>query len=415
MDPEELKALVVAGNKTIDALRGEVDGMKSADVLTAQKIARMESSLADTLAAKQAAELQATALEKRLSDIETKAARPGQGGASTAEADEYKSAFVDYVRNPNDHNRANALFDLAKKATDVRTNVGASGGFALPQEIAADIAKQVQDVSPIRQIARVVQVGTSDYKELVDLNGFGTEWVGETVTRSQTDTPGLGECAPTFGSLVAKPETTRESLEDLFFDVEAWLTMSAVEQMAVAEGVAFISGNGVNKPTGILAGTPVVTADAARAFGVLQFVASGNAATLGSNPFDLTKSVVYGLKSGYRANANWLMNSLTLAQLAKVKDANGVYLLQRAVAAGVPSTIEGYNAMIAEDMPDVAANALPIAFGDFKKGYLIADRAGLAVVKDEVTKAGYIRYQMFKRLGGKVKDSNAIKLLKIAA
>jgi HK97 family phage major capsid protein len=389
--------------------------MKKADVLKDEKIGRMEASLAETLAAKQAAELQAKALANRLDEIERRAGRGKAAGGSEA-ADEYKAAFIEYVRNPKDPRTEQKMFELATKAADVRTGTGASGGFALPEVIATDIAKQVQDISPIRQIARVVQVGTSDYKELVDLNGFGVEWVGETTTRSQTVTPNLGEVAPTFGEMAAKPEATRHSLEDLFFDVEGWLNRSATEQFAIAEGTAFVSGNGTNKPTGFLAGpTPVVTADAARAFGTLQYIATGQAAALATDPFDTMKEIVFGLKAGYRMGATWVMNSLTMAGLAKVKDANGVYLLQRAVAAGAPATMEGYPVMVAEDMPDIAANAFPIAFGDFERGYLIADRAGMGMVRDEVTKPGYIRFIIYKRVGGKLKDTNAIKLLKVAA
>jgi HK97 family phage major capsid protein len=411
---DDLNALVLEGNKTITALRAEVDGMKSADVLQTEKVARMEVDLAKTLAAKQSAELLMKAMEERLAEVETKAGRPGGKPLVKAEA-EYKQAFVDYVRNPLDPHLAQKMFDLSRKAADVRTSVGASGGFALPEEIAAEIAKQVQDISPIRGISRVVQVGTPDYKELVNLNGFGTEWVGETDTRNQTTTPNIGEVAPTFGSLVAKPEATIESLEDLIFSVESWLTNSAVEQFAIGEGAAFVAGNGVNKPTGFLAGTPVATADAARAFGVLQYIATGQAAALATSPFDTMKDMVYTLKAGYRANSNWVMNSMTMAGFAKVKDSEGVYLLQRSVALGQPDTVEGRPVVIAEDMPLIAANAFPVAFGDFSRGYLVADRVGMQMIRDEVTKPGYVRYIMRKRVGGRVKDSNAIKLLRIAA
>lgn len=410
---EELKPLIEEGNKIISALRGEVESVKSQDAVQSEKIARIEADLAAALSAKQAAELAHKSLENRLAEIETKANRPG--GVEAKAADEYKAAFVDYTRNPQDPAAHQKLYDLSRKATDVRTSTGASGGFALPEEIARDIAKQVMDVSPIRQIARVVQVGTPDYKELVDLNGFGFEWVGETDTRNLTNTPNVGEVAPTFGSIVAKPEATVESLEDLFFNVESWLAASAVEQFAIGEGAAFVSGNGTNKPTGFLTGTPVATADASRAFGVLQYFPTGQAAALATNPFDTFKDVFYKLKSGYRGNANWVMNSNTMAALSKVKDTQGVYLLQRAVALGQPDTIEGRQVVIAEDMPDVGANTLPIALGDFARGYLIADRVGMSMIRDEVSKPGYVRYIMRKRVGGKIKDSNAIKLIKIAA
>lgn len=411
---DDLKPLIEEGNKTIAALRKEVDEMKSADVVQTEKVARIEADLAKTLEEKQAAELAQKAIDDRLAEIETKASRPGALGNKTEQTDEYKEAFIAFIRQPHNPANQSKMYELQQKATDVRTSTNASGGYALPEVISTDIAKQVQDISPIRSIARVVTVGTPDYKELVDLNGFGTEWVGEVSTRAQTDTPNMGEVAPTFGEIAAKPEATRHSLEDLFFDVEAWLAASAVEQFAIAEGTAFVSGNGTNKPTGFLNGTPVATADASRAFGVLQYVPTGAAAALASDPFDTFHTLTYGLKSGYRSAARFVMNSLTMAQLAKAKDSDGRYLLQSSVSEGVPDRIGGYGITVAEDMPNVGADAFPVAFGDFSRGYLIADRVGMGIVRDEVTKPGYIRYIMFKRVGGIIKDSNAIKLLKVA-
>jgi len=413
-DIEDLKPLIEQGNKTIEAIRTDLDAVKSDDALSKEKLAKMEADLAGTLAAKQEAELKVKALQERMDEFETKMGRPG-AGMETKAADEYKAAFFNFLRSPDDHKAAAEVYELSRKATDTRTSTNASGGYALPELISTDIAKQVQDISPIRQIARVVSVGTPDYKELVNLNGFGTEWVGETTSRSQTNTPDLGEVAPTFGEIAAKPEATRHSLEDLFFDVEAWLTDSAVEQFAIAEGAAFVSGDGTNKPTGFLDGTPVATADASRAFGVLQYIPTGQAAALSANPFDEMKDITYTLKAGYRANANWVMNSLTMAAFAKVKDGDGRYLMQDAVTAGEAPRMGGYAVTIAEDMPDIAANAHAVAFGDFNRGYLIADRVGMGIIRDNVTKPGYIRYIIFKRVGGILKDTNAIKLLKIAA
>jgi HK97 family phage major capsid protein len=419
MDLLELKkSLDVSNDKiemTLSALRGEVEGAKSKDVVRETKMGKIETDLAASLKVSQDIALQMKAMDDRLTEAETKAARPG-GKPVNKDADEYKGAFTNYLRNPMDPQVQQKMYDLSRKAADVRTSTNASGGFALPEEISADIARQVMDISAIRSIARVVQVGTPDYKELVDLNGFGTEWVGETGVRAVTNTPNIGEVAPTFGSLVAKPEATIESLEDLFFNVESWLSSSAVDHFAQGEGLAFVSGDGTNKPTGFLAGpAPLATADAARAFGTLQYVPTGQAAALATNAFDTFKDISFTLKGDYRKNGRWVMNSLTLAALSKVKDSQGVYLLQRSVAEGTPYTLEGYGITIAEDMPVIAANAFPVAFGDFARGYLIADRVGMSIIRDEVTKPGYVRYIMRRRLGGKVKDSNAIKLLKIAA
>lgn len=415
MANEELKSLIEEGNKTIAALRGEVEAVKSQDVLKAEKIARIEADLAGTLAAKQAAELALKAMEKRLEEVETKANRPG-GMGHQALADEHKEAFVEYLRKGTQGGADTRLFELQAKAADVRTSTGASGGFALPKVLADQVYKMLLDISPVRAIARVVQTGTTDYHQVVNRGGLAAEWVGETTARTAgTATADYGDVVPTFGEMSAIPEATRHSINDLFFDVEAELVRDGAERFSIAEGAAFISGDGTNKPTGILAGTPVTTADASRAFGVLQYVATGQAAALATAPFDTFKDLLYGLKAGYRANASWLMNSLTMAQLAKVKATDGQYLLQQALSAGDPDMINGKPIVIAEDMPAIAANAFPVAVGDFARGYLIADIPGLWMVRDELTKPGWVRFHMAKRVGGKVLDSNAIKLMKVAA
>lgn len=407
---DDLKDLVEQGNKTITALRAEVESVKAADVVQSEKLARIETDLAETLKAKQQAEAERKALEERMRELETKAGRPG-GNMETGAKAEYKAAFLDYVRSGSQASTAT----LQQKATDVRVGTGASGGFALPAELAAEVLVLIRNISPIRQIAKVVQVSTPDYAELVSAGGMGFEWVGETTTRAQTDTPNFSEVRPTFGEISARPEATRQSLEDLFFDVEAELIRQGAMQFAEAEGAAFVSGDGTNKPTGFLAGpTPVTTADASRAVGTLQYVFTGQAAALATAPFDTFKTLAYTLRSGYRANARWVMNSVTMASLASVKETTGRYLLQQALAAGVPETIDGYPVTVAEDMPNVGANTFPVAFGDFERGYLIADRVGMGMQRDDLTKGGYVRFPMWKRVGGRLRDTQAIKLLKVA-
>lgn len=411
---DDLKPLIEEGNKTIAALRGEVESMKSADVVHTEKVARIEADLAQTMSAKAAVELKLKGFEERMAEIETKANRPGAPDAEKIEA-EHKSAFVDFMRKGQTGGAMEKLFQLQEKAVDVRVATGASGGFALPKQIAADITKMILDISPIRSIAKVVQVGTPDYHELVDSNGFGGEWLGETDTHNQTNTPTLNDVVPTFGEISAKPEATRQSINDLFFNVEAWLMDRGSEMFAISEGLAFVSGNGTNKPTGFLAGpTPVSTADSSRAVGTLQYVATGQAAALAANPFDSSKDMIFSMRAGYRQGSVWVMNSILQAALAKVKDTQGRYLLQTDVAAGTPYRMEGYDVTVAEDMPVVGAGNFPIAFGNFRKGYLIADIAGVWMIRDEVTKPGYVRFPMSKRVGGKLLDTNAIKLLKIA-
>jgi len=370
-------------------------------------------------------------VKSKLEKMETKLARPGAmtGGkqdGETQEAVEYRHAFLDWMRAPGDHERqqkaAHASKALEAKSKDGRetrsaqtvTSTGSAGGFALPEVIERQIARLSVDMSAIRQIATVRTVGSPDYKELFDINGAGFEWLGETDTRNQTNTPDMAEVAPTFGMASAKPQASEESLDDLFFNVEDWLVSSAAEAIAQGEGAAFVSGNGTKKPTGFLAGpTPVTTADASRAFGTLQYVASGNAATLPTSA-DVFYDLIYSLRARYRNNAQWVTSKLVLAALRKYKDTSNQYLWQPALTAGQPATFMGYAITEAEDMPAIAANAFPLAFGDFKEGYLIADRVGTRITRDEITTPGFVKFYVRKRVGGKLRNTQAIKLLKLA-
>lgn len=378
-------------------------------------------------------------VKNKLEKMETKLARPGamdpgrQEGESR-EAAEYRGAFMAWMRDPGDPERRTALQQRARelkkslraaggadddewetRATQTTTTSGSAGGFAVPEIIERQIARLGLEISPIRQIATVRTVGSTDYKELFDIGGAGFEWVGELDTRNQTSTPDLAEVTPTFGMASAKPQASEESLDDMFFNVEDWLISSASEAIAQGEGTAFVVGNGTKKPTGFLAGpAPVATGDAARAFGTLQFIASGQAAALPVSP-DVFLDLVYALRARYRSNARWVTNRLVQAALRKYKDDNGQYLWQPALTAGQPATFLGYGITEAEDMPAVAANAFPLAFGDFKEGYLIADRVGMRITRDEITTPGFVKFYVRKRVGGKLRNTQAIKLLKIAA
>lgn len=409
--------------KTNDARIEAIKSGKGTADLDA-KLAKMDETMASLAETK-----------SHLEKLQLKLSRPGamQGDREARQSEEdaeYKSAFLEWVRNPNDgevqqraSNARRALEakqaaelksrGLDKRAAQVVTTTGSAGGFALPEQIERAINRLSVDISPIREIAQVITVGTTDYKELFDVNGATFEWLGETDTRNQTNTPDIQECAPTFGMASAKPQASEESLDDLFFDVENWLINSASEAIAQGEGAAFVSGNGTKKPTGFLTGTPVATADSARAYGVLQYIASGQAAALPTN-LDTFYDIVYSLRARYRRNARWVSNKLMLAGLRKYKDTTGAYLWQPSLVAGQPDLFMGYPVTEAEDMPIVAANAFPLAFGDFKEGYLVADRVGMRITRDEITTPGFVKFYVRKRVGGKVRNTQAIKLLKIA-
>ena len=397
----------------------------------------------DAKLAKLEADMNAFGEQKsRLEKIETRLARPGAGAADREQRESpeeiaHRGAFMSWLRSPGDVERRNALqraerdmrkarqnsdldksleeWDREARAAQVITSTGSAGGFALPEVIERSIARLSVDISPMRQLATVRTVGSTDYKELFDINGAGFEWVGEGDTRNQTNTPDLAEVTPTWGMGSARPQATEESLEDLFFNVESWLVDSAGEAIGQGEGAAYVSGNGTKKPTGFLAGpAPVTTTDASRAFGTLQYIPSGQAGALPTS-LDTMYDVVYALRARYRRNARWVAARLAFGALRKYKGSDGQYMWQPAVTSGQPDMFLGYPVSEAEDMPAVAANAFPLAFGDFKEGYLIVDRPGMRVTRDEITAPGFVKFYVRRRTGGRLRNTQAIKLLRIAA
>jgi len=292
----------------------------------------------------------------------------------------------------------------------------AAGGYAVPEELDARIDKTLTAISPIRGIANVVKVGSAGYRKLVTTGGTPSGWVAETAARPETSTPDFMEVAPPFGELYANPAASQAMLDDAAFDVEAWLASEIATEFARAEGAAFVSGNGTNRPKGFLAHPNATTADGARAFGTLQYLATGVAGGFpASNPQDKLIDLVQSLRSPYRQGAVFVMNSATASAIRKFKTDDGAFLWQAGLVAGQPDSLLGYPVVEAEDMPDLAANALSIAFGNFRAGYLIAERSETQILRDPFTNKPFVHFYATKRVGGQVMNSEAIKLLKFAA
>ncbi|HVI99076.1 MAG TPA: phage major capsid protein [Sphingomonas sp.] len=292
---------------------------------------------------------------------------------------------------------------------------GESGGYAVPKEIDAAIDATLKAVSPIRAIANVVKVGSAGYRKLVTTGGTPSGWASETGSRDETDTPSFVEIAPPMGDLYANPSASQAMLDDALFDVEEWLAGEIAREFAAAEGSAFVSGNGTNRPKGFLAAPTGTAGDATRAFGTLQYLASGAAGDFGSKPDERLIDLVQSLRNPYRQGAVFVMNSATAARIRKFKTADGAFLWQPSLAAGQPATLLGYPVVEAEDMPDIAANSLSIAFGNFKAGYLIAERQETAILRDPYSNKPFVNFYATKRIGGCVSNSEAIKLMKFAA
>jgi HK97 family phage major capsid protein len=344
-------------------------------------------------------------VKTRLERVSRAAARPVLDTAQTqTSSDQQVKSFVDgYLRK-----------GLTSELKSVSGAVLSDGGYAVPRPIDTRLSETLLRISPIRAIAQVVQVGSAGYRKLITTGGTPSGWVSETAARPISNTPTFVEIVPPSGELYANPAASQAMLDDSAFDLEPWLANEIAMEFARAEGAAFINGTGTNQPKGFLAAPTSLVADGARAFGTLQFTVTGNAATLGTSPELKLIDLVHSLKSGHRQNATWVMNAGTLAEVRKLKAADGTFLWQPGIASGQPDRLIGYPVVEAADMPDIAAGTFPIAFGNFMAGYLIAERSSTSILRDPFTNKPFVHFYAVKRIGGQVLDSEAIKLLKIS-
>lgn len=342
-------------------------------------------------------------VKARLDKVARAAARPaiGGGGATSAEV----KGFVDgYLRRGRE-----------SEVKSINALSPSDGGYAVPQEIDAVIARELTEISPIRAIAQVVQTGSAGYRKLVSTGGTASGWVSEVAGRPATDAPNFAEIAPPTGELYANPAASQAMLDDAGFDLEAWLANEIAIEFARAEGSAFINGTGNDQPEGFLTAPNSTAEDGVRAFGAVQYIGSGDANGFDAAPDARLIDLIHSMKASHRQGASFVMNSTTLATVRKLKTADGAFLWQPGLVEGQPDRLLGYPVVEAEDMPDVAGGAFPIAFGNFRHGYLIAERSATRVLRDPFSNKPFVHFYATKRVGGQVLDSNAIKLLKIEA
>jgi len=376
-----------------DERLAEIEKRMSADVLTQEKVERIDRALDQT--------------KSRLDEISLKARRPrlsGEEGPAPA-AREHKQAFESYVRK----GETQGLFEIEAKSMSVGTN--ADGGYLVPSETETEIGRLLTAASPIRAIAAVRQVSTTVYKKPFAITGAATGWVGETAARPETTSPTLAELQFPAMELYAMPAATQALLDDAAVNLDQWIAEEVQRAFAVQESTAFVTGNGTNRPKGFLAYTNV--SDASWSWGNIGYVATGvSGAFPASNPSDKLIDFIYTLKSGYRQNARFVMNRKTQSAIRKFKDVDGNYIWQPAATADGQASLMNFAITESEDMPDIAADAYALAFGDFNSGYLVVDRVGVRVLRDPYSAKPYVLFYTTKRVGGGVQNFEAIKLMK---
>jgi len=336
------------------------------------------------------------------------AARPPLEAAAETGAP-HRKALGAYLRTGDD----GPLRGLEMEAKAMTTAVAGDGGYLVDPETAETIQGVLKSTASIRAIGNLVRVDATAYDVLVDHGDFGSGWASETAAQTETATPQIERISIPLHELSAMPKISQRLLDDSAFDIESWLAERIANKFARAEAAAFIAGDGIDKPKGFL-DHPAVP-EASWAWGALGYVATGvDGDFAATNPADVIIDLVYSLGADYRAGASFVMNSKTAGVVRKMKDLDGRFLWSDGISAGEPARLLGYPVLIAEDMPDIAAGATAVAFGDFRAGYTIAERPDLRVLRDPFSAKPHVLFYATKRVGGDVSDFAAIKLLKFA-
>lgn len=346
--------------------------------------------------------------DDRMNKLDRKTMTHARPALATAMAEDapHQKAFAAYLRSGDD----DALRGLDMEGKALATTIAADGGYLVDPQTADRIQGTLSSTASIRAIANVVNVDATSYDVLVDHSELGAGWATETSTVTETDTPQIERISIPLHELSALPKASQRLLDDSAFDIEGWLAGRIADKFARSEAGAFINGDGVDKPKGILT-YPAADNDA-WAWGNLGYVASGTAG--GITRADAIVDLVYALGAEYRANGTFVMNSKTAGHVRKLKDNDGRFVWVDGLAVGEPARLMGYRVLIAEDMPDIADDSYGIAFGDFNAGYTVAERPDLRVLRDPFSAKPHVLFYATKRVGGAVSDFAAIKLLKFA-
>lgn len=401
-DAGDAKSLVEQINRAVTEMRAAYDkelaDLKKnvADAVQAEKVQRIDADIAKL----------STALDDVNRALAAAKLGGGAGGPADAVKAEHRSAFHRFFRE----GASDGLADLQVKA-GLTTQSKPDGGYLVPTEMEATIDRVLGTVSTLRSLASVRQIGTSTYTKLVNMGGAGSGWVGEEEARPETSTPTLRELEFTVMEMYAEPYATQTALDDGRIDIEQWLADEVMTTFAEQEGAAFVSGSGVKRPRGLL--TYPTVANASYAWGSIGFVVTGGAAGFASsNAGDAFVDLYYALKSGYRAGATWLTSDAVMGSIRKFKDGQGNYLWAPPTAPEAPSTILGKAVYTDDNMPALAANAFPVAFGDYRRAYLILDRVGIRVLRNPYKSNGKVAFYTTKRVGGGLQNFEAVKLMK---
>lgn len=414
-DSVDLLGKTFAEFRTKNDARLEQISKKGEDAVTKDELDKINKGLDDLKAeiTRQLEEAQKKANREQLGGgggedavREAKAARAfgeliGKADFSVENLREYKTALGQQIRNSE------------QKAAVLSVGVDPAGGYWVTPDTNGRVVKKVYDSTPMRQLANVQTIGSDKLEGPIDNGEMDAQWVGERTARVNTDSAEMGMWEIPVHELYAYPIVTQRLLEDAKIDVEAWIADKAASKFGRKENTAFITGDGNKKPRGLMTYNFVNTTDATRGWGDFQYVPSTHATLIPSA--DCLYDLIFELNAAYRQGAGFLLARRTQRDVRKLKDGQGNYLSGMKLQDGVlKEELLGFGTTEGEDMPAIGAGAYPIAFGNIFETYQILDRLGISVIRDNITRPGFVKYLTRKRVGGGVVNFESCKMLKVS-
>ena len=355
-------------------------------------------------------------LYREVEELALKANRPlvyaGTSGNSTVENKSLAAGFKALIAGQQE--KANQCFVEAKA---MQVGSGPDGGYVTHDLISSGMTRVMAEISPIYRLARKVQIPAgAAFEEPIDRDMLSAEWVSETATRPETASPTLATLNIALHEIYAMPAISQKLIDTASLDIVKWLTGKIADAFALTEAVAYHDGNGVGKPQGILAYPTAATADASRAWGTVQHIPTGASGAFHTTKADCLIDTVSALKNQYREGSAWLMNRKTAAAVRKIKESTtDAYIWAPGLQAGQPEMLLGFPVVIDENMPDIGANTLSIAFGNVSRAFTIVEQPGVKLLSDPYTSKPFVKLYGYRRVGGALSNTEALKLVKFSA
>lgn len=394
---EDPSKIVESINKTFEEFKTKNEQMEL-------EIKKYGEATAETLASVER-------IQKHMDELEVKSQvpnfSPDTKGVSELEV-KRMDAFKEFIRVGEKQLSPESEKTLREYVQEYKSMSGGSpadGGNLVPQILSNMIIDKVKEISPIRQFANIVTIGIGNELQTPrKTRAAAGGWIGETSQRPATDSPQFDLLKNPVMEMYANCAITQSLLEDQAFNLESYISQDISTTFAQLEGAAFVTGDGSLKPFGILANAGI-----AGGFSVVK------SNTADDFSLDNLLDLEYALKSFYAQNAKWFTSRQSIRKMRGFKDSQGQYLWQPSLILGQPATFDGHAVIETPDMPITAADALPVAFGDMKQGYQIVDKRGMTMLRDPYSNKPFVNFYATMRVGGKISDTEAMKILQCKA